>query len=83
MGAPAPQHRQDTNPIPGRLRAFGVTVREYEVLQAITSGPGNKHVAEVLCISPRTVEKHIASLLAKTGRASRTALAELVAGYPD
>jgi DNA-binding CsgD family transcriptional regulator len=81
MGAPVPQHRQDTNRIPGSLRTLGVTVREYEVLHAIkmTGGRGNKEVAEVLCISPRTVEKHVASLLAKTGLASRKALADLMA----
>ena len=82
MGAPVPQHRQDTNRIPGSLRALGVTVREYEVLTAITGRKGNKEVAEVLCISPRTVEKHVASLLAKTGLASRGALSELVPEPP-
>jgi DNA-binding CsgD family transcriptional regulator len=82
MGTPVPQHRQDTNRIPVGLRALGVTVREYEVLKAITSGTGNKYLAEVLCISPRTVEKHVASLLAKTGLTSRKALAELVADPP-
>lgn len=78
MGVPVPQHRRDTNRIPSNLRILGVTVREYEVLTAIVGSNGNKDVAEVLCISPRTVEKHLASLLAKTGLPSRKALAELI-----
>ncbi|WP_163008796.1 LuxR C-terminal-related transcriptional regulator, partial [Streptomyces sp. S5] len=36
-------------------------------------------IARHLSISPRTVEKHMASLLAKTGRQDRTALCEFAA----
>ncbi|NML81138.1 hypothetical protein HHL19_21345, partial [Streptomyces sp. R302] len=39
----------------------------------------NQEIARRLHISPRTVEKHLASLLAKTGRADRAALCALSA----
>jgi DNA-binding CsgD family transcriptional regulator/tetratricopeptide (TPR) repeat protein len=77
IGAPAPQHRRDTYRVPRDLRALGVTVREHEVLNAIADRKGNKEIARLLYISPRTVEKHIASLLAKTGLPNRKALVEL------
>ncbi len=41
--------------------------------------PGNQQIARRLSISPRTVEKHMASLLNKTGRADRAALCEFAA----
>ena len=36
--------------------------------------PGNQDIGRRLCISPRTVEKHIASLITKTGAANRADL---------
>jgi DNA-binding CsgD family transcriptional regulator len=80
-GAPAPQRRQDTNRIPGDIRALGVTAREFEVLQALVGGKGNKDIAQLLCISPRTVEKHIASLITKSGLSNRKALAGFAANF--
>ncbi|MEV7028113.1 LuxR C-terminal-related transcriptional regulator, partial [Kitasatospora sp. NPDC093558] len=41
--------------------------------------PGNQDLARLLSISPRTVEKHLASLIRKTGRADRAALCRLAA----
>ena len=40
-------------------------------------GLTNKEIAERLCLSPRTVEKHVESLLRKTAARSRTQLATL------
>lgn len=56
------------------LRAAGVTVREYEVFQLVVDRMGNKAIATRLHISPRTVEKHVASLMAKTRQPDREAL---------
>lgn len=44
-----------------------ITTREREVLALIASGEQNARIAERLCISPKTVEKHRASLMAKLG----------------
>ncbi|MFB6592046.1 ATP-binding protein [Streptomyces diastaticus] len=78
-GASAPQRRDGRDRIPAPLRTSGVTPREYEVFVLLADRPGNQQIARHLSISPRTVEKHMASLLAKTGRQDRTALCEFAA----
>jgi DNA-binding CsgD family transcriptional regulator len=66
-GAPVPRSRAGSAPLPSRLRALGVTEREADALWLAAQGMGNREIAEALFLSPRTVEKHVASLLAKTG----------------
>jgi DNA-binding CsgD family transcriptional regulator/tetratricopeptide (TPR) repeat protein len=56
---------------------LGVTRRESEVLALVHEGLANKEIAERLYLSPRTVEKHVESLLRKTGTRTRTQLATL------
>jgi DNA-binding NarL/FixJ family response regulator len=51
-----------------------VTVREADVLRLVAEGLANKEIAARLFLSPRTVEKHVESLLRKTGARSRTQL---------
>jgi DNA-binding CsgD family transcriptional regulator len=51
-----------------------VTVREYEILRLLADRLGNLEIAERLFLSPRTVEKHVASLRARTGHTDRTEL---------
>ena len=65
-GAPVPRPVGDGD-LPGPLRALGVTEREADVLRLVAEGLGNREIAERMFLSPRTVEKHVASLLAKTG----------------
>jgi DNA-binding CsgD family transcriptional regulator len=66
-GAPVPRRRTADGELPARLRALGVTGREADVLRLVALGLGNREIAERMFLSPRTVEKHVASLLAKTG----------------
>ena len=66
-GAPVPRRRAGDGELPGPLRALGVTEREADVLALVAQGLGNREIAERMFLSPRTVEKHVASLLAKTG----------------
>ena len=61
-------------PSGSRLAAIGVTPREAEILGLIAAGLANKDIAARLSLSPRTVEKHVESLLRKTGARSRTGL---------
>jgi two-component system, NarL family, response regulator NreC len=42
-----------------------LTVREREILKLIAEGHKNKAIAEYLCISPKTVEKHRDNLMKK------------------
>ena len=79
VGVPVAQRRQGAARIPARLRAVGVTVREYETLYLIIDRLSNREIAARLHLSPRTVEKHVASLLVKTGQPDRIALAEFAA----
>ncbi len=72
-GAPAPRSRGGTAVSP-RLRARGITAREAEVLGLVAEGLTNVQVAERLFLSPRTVDTHVANLLAKAGVPSRTQL---------
>lgn len=59
----------------GNLDAQPLTVRESEVLKLIAEGSQNREIAELLCISTRTVEHHRASIMKKLGFKS---LADLV-----
>ncbi|QNE78752.1 AAA family ATPase [Streptomyces finlayi] len=78
-GVSVPQRRGGRELIPAELRSVGVTPREYEVFVLLAERPGNQQIAQRLFISPRTVEKHMASLMAKTGCVARSALCALSA----
>lgn len=51
---------------------FALTLREAEVLSWIARGKSNGDIAEILCISPRTVHKHLERVFAKLGVDSRS-----------
>jgi DNA-binding CsgD family transcriptional regulator len=70
------QRRDGADGIPPALRSAGVTVREYEIFRLLVDRLSNRTIAQRLHISPRTVEKHVASLMAKVGRPDRNALSE-------
>jgi len=71
------QRRSGVQDVPDGLRFAGVTAREYEVLCLLGVRLANHEIAERLHVSRRTVEKHVSSLLAKTGLTSRLALIKL------
>lgn len=56
-------------------RQFGLTPRESDVLLWIAKGKSNRDIAEILLLSPRTVNKHLESVFAKLGVESRAAAA--------
>lgn len=74
MGAAVRQRRAGTDRIPEELRLQGVTGREYEILELVAIRWSNREIATHLHLSLRTVEKHVANLLAKTGHARRAEL---------
>jgi DNA-binding CsgD family transcriptional regulator/pimeloyl-ACP methyl ester carboxylesterase len=51
---------------------MGLSQRELEVLRLVAAGQSNAQIAEGLVISPRTVDRHVANILSKTGAANRT-----------
>jgi DNA-binding NarL/FixJ family response regulator len=70
------QRRNGIERIPSPLRSAGVTVREYEVLRLLADRLGNREIADRLHLSLRTVEKHVSSLIFKTGLPNRIALSK-------
>jgi DNA-binding CsgD family transcriptional regulator len=82
-GSPVPRRGRHAAALPEGLRRIGVTAREHEVLELVAQGLDNRGVAQRLVISPRTVEKHVERLLAKTGLAKRIELVAFAArGLP-
>jgi DNA-binding CsgD family transcriptional regulator len=77
-GAPTRRGRGRT-PVPPYLRGAGVTTREMDVLALLVEGLTNQEIANRLFVSPRTVETHVANLLAKTGARNRAELRALTA----
>jgi DNA-binding CsgD family transcriptional regulator len=65
--------------VPPRLRQAGVTAREHEILVLIGERLANREIAARLHLSVRTVENHVARLLAKLGARNRTELRDQTA----
>lgn len=74
------QRREGVSGIPQALRSAGITVREYQVLRLLVDRLGNREIADHLHLSQRTVEKHVSSLITKTGLPNRIALSKFAAG---
>lgn len=56
---------------------LGLTGREAEVLLWLGRGKSNRDIAEILALSPRTVNKHLEQIYAKLGVENRAAAAVL------
>ncbi|MDH0748700.1 response regulator [Pseudomonas sp. GD03842] len=52
---------------------FQLTEREFEVLRWVSCGKTNKDIADILQLSPRTVNKHLEHIYIKLGVETRTA----------
>jgi DNA-binding CsgD family transcriptional regulator/tetratricopeptide (TPR) repeat protein len=63
--------------VPKPFRGQGVTEREMEVLIILVEGLSNKDIGARLYLSPKTVEKHVASLMDKLEVRTRVQLAAL------
>jgi DNA-binding CsgD family transcriptional regulator/DNA-binding transcriptional ArsR family regulator len=74
-GRPVPRRGRGQATVPAQLATAGVSSREMDVLQLVAEGLTNREIATRLYLSPRTVEKHVERLLAKTGSPNRVALA--------
>jgi DNA-binding NarL/FixJ family response regulator len=73
-GAPVPRRGRGDSAVPPALRALGITSREVDVLALVAAELPTREIAARLVLSPRTVEHHVASLLARTGLRDRAAL---------
>jgi DNA-binding CsgD family transcriptional regulator len=52
-------------------RRAGLTAREIEVLRLLAGGTTIRQIADELCLSPRTVERHITTIYRKIGARGR------------
>ncbi|WP_344295274.1 response regulator transcription factor, partial [Streptomyces synnematoformans] len=72
-------------PLPSRRgrRGYGgaLSPREREVARLVALGHTNRQIADVLYLSPRTVEQHVAKLLRKLDVGSRTEVADAAAHH--
>lgn len=58
-------------------KELGLTTREAEVLSWLSNGKTNRDIAQILGLSPRTVDKHLEQIYAKLGVENRTAAATI------
>jgi DNA-binding CsgD family transcriptional regulator len=73
-GERVPRSGRGAAQVPPQMRRLGVTSREMDVFLLVAQGFSNSEIAERLFISPKTVETHVASLVAKTGQSGRREL---------
>jgi DNA-binding NarL/FixJ family response regulator len=73
------REESDAAAIEALIAAFPLTRREAEVLYWLSLGKTNRDIAEILEMSPRTVNKHLEHVFEKLGVETRTAAAALAA----
>jgi DNA-binding NarL/FixJ family response regulator len=66
-----------TSTPPEFSRDLGLTSREGEVLSWLSKGKTNRDIAQILGLSPRTVDKHLEQIYSKLGVENRTAAAAI------
>jgi DNA-binding NarL/FixJ family response regulator len=64
-------------------RELGLTTREGEVLSWLSKGKTNRDIAQILGLSPRTVDKHLEQIYSKLGVENRTAAAAIAVKAKD
>ncbi|CCD95170.1 Two-component transcriptional regulator, CheY-LuxR families (two-component signal transduction system) [Bradyrhizobium sp. ORS 375] len=73
--------KEATGELPKQFSSeFGLTTRESEVLSWLSKGKTNRDIAQILGLSPRTVDKHLEQIYAKLGVENRTAAAAIATG---
>lgn len=67
--------KEDDLAVIGGLDQFNLTQREVDVMSWVSKGKTNQEIGIILCISPRTVQKHLENIYTKLGVETRTAAA--------
>jgi DNA-binding CsgD family transcriptional regulator len=57
----------------GQERWHGLSPREVEVLRLVATGKTNKSIAKTLCLSEKTIDRHLSNIFTKLGLSSRAA----------
>jgi DNA-binding response OmpR family regulator len=70
--------KDSSSDLPAKFSSeLGLTTREGEVLSWLSKGKTNRDIAQILGLSPRTVDKHLEQIYAKLGVENRTAAAAI------
>ena len=76
LGAQPELVRLDASDLPGApTPEHPLTARELQVLRLISSGRTNKEIASELCLSGRTIDRHVSNILSKLDVPTRAAAA--------
>lgn len=76
LGAQPDLARLDTSGVPAQpAPGHPLTAREVQVLRLISSGRTNKEIASELCLSERTIDRHVSNILSKLDVPTRAAAA--------
>ena len=76
LGARPDLARLDVPTVPGQSTSGNpLTARELQVLRLISSGRTNKEIADELCLSERTIDRHVSNILSKLDVPTRAAAA--------
>ena len=67
----------DAATVEATMRAFGLTLRESEVLYWVAKGKTNRDIGDILGSSPATAKKHLERVFEKLGVETRTAAAAM------
>ena len=67
----------DAATVEATMLAFGLTLRESEVLYWVAKGKTNRDIGDILGSSPATVKKHLERVFDKLGVETRTAAAAM------
>jgi DNA-binding CsgD family transcriptional regulator len=67
----------DAATVQATMLAFGLTLRESEVLYWVAKGKTNRDIGDILGSSPATVKKHLERVYEKLGVETRTAAAAM------
>ena len=69
--------------LPADGRAGGLTEREVEVVRLVAGGHTNRAIAGQLCLSEKTVARHLANIYAKLDIPSRAAATARLSTWRD
>ncbi|MFJ3054770.1 response regulator [Herbaspirillum sp. NPDC087042] len=79
-GMSATTSGEESAGVPVSLEGFRLTPRENDVLLWLGKGKTNRDIADILGMSPRTVNKHLEHIFVKLGVETRSAAAVLASG---
>jgi ATP/maltotriose-dependent transcriptional regulator MalT len=73
LGAAGDIATLDRDEEPESTEHHGLTVRELEVLRLLATGKTNRAISLELCLSEKTVDRHVSNIFVKSGVTSRAA----------